>query len=83
MENRQSKWLVTSIMGLLLFIGLTISVSIQSNWLISIDFKLQTLISSIVNPSLTRFFSLISITGSPVFCDWHSGMFDVIFYLST
>lgn len=67
MENRQNKWLVSGIIGLLLFIGLAISVSIQSNWLIAIDFKLQTLISSLVSPSLTKFFSLISITGSPVF----------------
>ncbi|TWW13320.1 phosphatase [Dellaglioa algida] len=67
MENRQNKWLVSGIIGLLLFIGLAISVSIQSNWLIAIDFKLQTLISSLVNPGLTKFFSLISITGSPVF----------------
>ncbi|MCZ2492826.1 phosphatase PAP2 family protein [Dellaglioa carnosa] len=67
MENRQNKWLVSGIIGLLLFIGLAISVSIQSNWLITVDFKLQTLISSLVSPSLTKFFSLISITGSPVF----------------
>lgn len=67
MENRQNKWLVSGIIGLLLFIGLAISVSIQSNWLIAIDLKLQTLISSLVNPGLTKFFSLISITGSPVF----------------
>ena len=67
MENRQNKWLVSGIIGSLLFIGLAISVSIQSNWLITVDFKLQTLISSLVSPSLTKFFSLISITGSPVF----------------
>lgn len=67
MENRQNKWLVSGIIGSLLFIGLAISVSIQSNWLITVDFKLQTLISSLVNPGLTKFFSLISITGSPIF----------------